>query len=74
MSPYTIAYFASSLEISDRYFSEEPIIVTHLIKSEAQRAMQIIDGLRLAMTQEIDVTKIPKQALLVDVLKIGVVP
>lgn len=63
----------ASLEISDRYFSEQPVVVTHLKRSEAHRAMQIIDGLRLAVNQKIDVTKIEKNDLLNDVLKVGVI-
>jgi hypothetical protein len=64
--------FFATLEISDRFYSEQPIVVRFLRRPEAKIAMRMIEGLRLALSQEIDLTHIPKEKLLKDVLKIGV--
>jgi len=66
------AFPFATLEISDRYFSEQPIFIRHLKRSEADQALRLIDGLRMVVQQKIDLSKIPKEELLREAVRIGV--
>jgi hypothetical protein len=63
--------FLATLEISDRFYSEKPVFIKHLRKGDAYQAMKIVDGLKLAGIQNIDLSKIPRPKLVDALFQIG---
>lgn len=61
----------ATLEIVDRMYPQETIIVEYLPKESARRVRWLIEGLIVAQKQKIDLSKIPREELLVKIEKIG---
>ncbi|PIZ65085.1 hypothetical protein CO051_05735 [Candidatus Roizmanbacteria bacterium CG_4_9_14_0_2_um_filter_39_13] len=63
--------FFASLELVDKFFSEQPIIVRHLWKKDAIKARRIIQGMIIAQKQSIDIRTIPVKELVSKLETIG---
>ncbi|PIZ65458.1 hypothetical protein COY14_02250 [Candidatus Roizmanbacteria bacterium CG_4_10_14_0_2_um_filter_36_9] len=55
--------FFASIEIVDKFFSEQPLVVRYLWKKDAIKARRIIQGMMIAQKQNIDIRKIPAKEL-----------
>lgn len=61
----------SKLEITDRFFSQEPFTVEYLWKSDAEKARRIIQGLIIAKKENVDVHDLPMEEVVSKVDRIG---
>ena len=63
--------FFASLEIVDRFFSQDPLIVPYLWKKDAIRARRIIQGMMIARAEGIDTHTLPIADLVHKLDRIG---
>lgn len=63
--------FFSSIQIVDRFFSQDPIVINHLPKNKAHQLKQIVEGLLVAHREQIDVSRISDRELVSKVQQIG---
>jgi len=63
--------FFANIEIVDRYYAQQPIVVKYLKKDDAILARRIIQGMIIAKKEEIDIGNLPKELLLKRLEEIG---
>jgi hypothetical protein len=63
--------FFASLRIVDKFFRDEPLVVTYLHKDEAIRARRIIEGLLVIAEEKVDLTTFPPDKIVELLEKIG---
>lgn len=60
-----------ALRLRTRFYSKQPLEVTHLSRKDALRAKQIIQGLIVCREKGIEIDKVPKADLLIQLERIG---
>lgn len=63
--------FFAKIEITDRYFSQDPTTIEYLWKSDAILARRLIQGMIIATNEDIDMRKLPMDELLSKLSRIG---
>lgn len=63
--------FFAKLELVDRFFAHQPIVVNYLQKKDAVLARRIIQGMIIAQKQNVDIRGVPVDELLVKLGRIG---
>lgn len=63
--------FFASLEITDRFFSQDPVVVPYLWKKDAIAARRIIQGMMIARSENIDTYTLPIDELVKKLDRIG---
>jgi len=60
-----------TLELSDKFFVQQPIIIRHLWKNDARKTRRIIQGIIIAKKEGINMNKIPLDLLIHKVEELG---
>lgn len=68
------SFIFGRLEIADKYYSQDPIMINHLWTNDAKRVASIIQGMVLAYKEQIDIKKIPADVITDKVNDMGYPP
>ena len=60
-----------ALRLRTRFYSKQPLEVTHLSRKDALRAKQLIQGLVVCREKGIEIDKVPRADLLIQLERIG---
>jgi hypothetical protein len=64
--------FFATVQILDKKYDTNPMMLKHLKKADALKAQQIIQGLVIAANQNVNITQVPAPELVQTVEQVGV--